>query len=209
MNMDFAMNIDPNIVYLLLAAGLFFTVLAIFNPGTGLLEILALLVLFASGWGIYTLVERNLINWWSLLVTVVGMVLLLLAMRRPKQPAYLIVSIVCIVLGSAYLVRSDVWYVPGVNPYLALIVSVLSASFFWVAGNKVLEARSIRPTHDLGALVGALGDAKTAIHADGSVQVAGELWSAHSDDPIPNGAQVRVVERDGFTLKVEAVDDEG
>ena len=207
--MDFAMNIDPNIVYLLLAAGLFFTVLAIFNPGTGLLEILALLVLFASGWGIYTLVERNLINWWSLLVTVVGMVLLLLAMRRPKQPAYLIVSIACIVLGSAYLVRSDVWYVPGVNLYLALIVSVLSASFFWVAGNKVLEARSIRPTHDLGVLVGALGDAKTAIHADGSVQVAGELWSAHSDNPIPNGAQVRVVERDGFTLKVEAVDDEG
>ena len=77
--MDIAMNIDPNIVYLLVAAALFFTVLAIFNPGTGLLEILAVLLLFASGWGIFTLVERNLINWWSLLIILVGMVLLVVA----------------------------------------------------------------------------------------------------------------------------------
>ena len=88
-----------------------------------------------------------------------ALALLVLAIRRPSQPAYLIVSIICIVVGSAYLVRSDVWYLPGVNPYLAITVSVLSAGFFWVAGNKVLEARSIRPTHDLESLVGALGRA--------------------------------------------------
>ena len=206
--MDIALNLDPNVVYLLLAIALFFTVLAIFNPGTGLLEILALLLLFAAGWGIYTLVERELINWWSLLIIMVGMILLIVAMRRPKLPAYLIGSIACIVLGSAYLVRGDPLYVPGVNLFLALTVSILMAGFFWVAGNKVMEARAIRPTHDLEALVGSRGDAKTAISADGSVQVSGELWSAYSDEPIPNGAPVRVLERDGFTLKVEEVKDE-
>lgn len=204
MDIDITM-IPPDVVYLLLAAALFFTVLAIFNPGTGILEILALLILFAAGWGIFTLVDRNLINWWSLLIILAGFLLLVVAIRRPKQPAILLVSIACIVLGSAYLVSSDVWYLPGVNPYLALIVSVLSAGFFWVAGNKVIEARSLRPTHDLNALVGAQGEAQTAIHTDGSVQVAGELWSAYSDEPIPNGAQVHVIARDGFTLKVEAV----
>jgi len=206
--MDIALNLDPNVVYLLLAVALFFTVLAIFNPGTGLLEILALLLLFAAGWGIYTLVERELFNWWSLLIILVGMVLLIVAMRKPKQPAYLTGSIACIVLGSAYLVRGDPWFVPSVNLFLALIVSILMAGFFWVAGNKVMEARAIRPTHDLEALVGSIGDAKTAISADGSVQVAGELWSAFSDEPIPNGAPIRVVARDGFTLKVEEVKDE-
>jgi membrane-bound serine protease (ClpP class) len=197
--------IDPNIVYLLLAGGLVFTVLAIFNPGTGLLELLALVILVASGVGIYILADQNLINWWSILIILVGLGLLILAMSRPKQTVYLLASIICIVIGSAYLVRGEVWYLPGVNPYLAIIVSVLSAGFFWLAGNKVLEARSIRPTHDLEVLVGGLGEARSDVHAEGSVQIAGELWSAHSDEFIPNGAKVRVVAREGFTLKVEAV----
>ena len=201
--------IDPNLVYLLVAAAMVFTVLAIFNPGTGVLEILALFVLFAAGVGVYSLATRDLINWWSLLVTLVGLVLLILAMSRPRQPAFLVASIVCIVIGSAYLVKGDVWYLPGVNIVLALIVSIASASFFWVAGRKVLEARSVRPTHDLGALVGALGEAKSEVYKEGSVQVSGELWSAHSDKLIPNGAQIRVVEREGFSLKVEAVQENG
>jgi membrane-bound ClpP family serine protease len=41
------------------------------------------------------------------------------------------------------------------------------------------------------------------VHEDGSVQVAGELWSARSEDPIPAGAQVRVLRREGFVLVVE------
>ena len=180
------------------------TVLAIFNPGTGVLEIVALFTLFASGWGLFTLANQELVNWWALLPILAGFVLLIVAMRNPKKPIYLIVSIVLIVLGSAYMIRSEVWYLPGVNPYLAITVSVASAGFFWVAGNKVLEARSLRPTHDLGALVGALGEAKSEVHADGSVQVSGELWSAYSDEPIPEGAPVRVVSREGFILKVEA-----
>jgi membrane-bound serine protease (ClpP class) len=197
--------LDPNIVYLLLAGGLVLAVLAIFNPGTGILEVVALFVLFAAGWGIFTLADQALINWWSFPIILAGLALLVLAIRKPSQPAYLIVSIVCIVLGSAYLVRGDVWYLPGVNPYLAITVSVLSAGFFWLAGNKVMEARSVRPTHDLEALVGALGEAKSEVHSEGTVQVFGELWSAHSDEPIPEGAQVRVVAREGFALKVEAV----
>ena len=201
--MDFVL--DPNLVYLLLAAGLVFTVLAIFNPGTGLLEVLALFILIGAGVGIYTLVDLNLINWWSLPIILVGLVLLVVAMQRPKQPVYLLASIICVVIGSAYLVKGDTWYLPGVNPYLAIVVSIASAGFFWLAGNKVLEARSVRPTHDLEALVGAVGEARSEIHDEGSVQVFGELWSAHSDEPIPNGAHVRVISREGFTLKVENV----
>ena len=203
--MDIILELDPNIVYLLLAASLFITVLAIFNPGTGLLEILAFFLLIAAGVGIYSLIDRNLVNWWALLFILVGLVLLFLAMQRPKQPAILLASIILIVIGSAYMVKGETWYQPGVNPYLAIMVSVLSAVFFWFAGNKVLEARSVRPTHDLEALDGAVGDAKSEVYAEGSVQVLGELWSAYSDEPIPGGAQVRVVKRDGFTLKVEEV----
>jgi membrane-bound ClpP family serine protease len=73
----------------------------------------------------------------------------------------------------------------------------------WLVVQKTLQAAHTRPTHDLSALVGQVGEAKTRIHDDGSVQVAGELWSAKSEKPIPNGSHIRVVAREGFVLVVE------
>jgi membrane-bound ClpP family serine protease len=86
------------------------------------------------------------------------------------------------------------------------VVSVLSGGFFWIAARKVMEAASARPMHDPDALIGAKGEAKTHVLKEGTVQVEGELWSARSDQLIHSGAVVRVLERDGFTLKVEAVE---
>ena len=197
--MDFLLN--PNVAYLLLTAGLFFTILAMLSPGTGFLEILGLIMLILAGYGIYNLP----INWWAMLVLLVGFVLFFLAIRRPKNLAYLAASIAALVIGSAFLFRSDDWWLPAVNPFLALAVSLFLGGFFWVATRKILEAESARPTHDLEALIGEVGVAKSEIHDEGSVQVSGELWTASSKEPISEGTQIRVVARDGFILVVEAV----
>ena len=197
--MDFLLN--PNVAYLLLTAGLFFTILALLSPGTGVLEILGLIMLILAGYSIYNLP----INWWALLVLFVGFVLFFLAIQRPKNFAYLAASIAALVIGSAFLFRSDDWWLPAVNPFLALAVSLFLGSFFWVATRKILEAKSARPTHDLEALIGEVGVAKSDIHDEGSVQVSGELWTASSKEPISEGTQIRVVARDGFVLVVEAV----
>jgi membrane-bound serine protease (ClpP class) len=200
--MDFLQN--PNITYLLLAGGLIFSMLALASPGTGILEIGALFVLGLAGWGIAT---YNLpFNAWSLVILLAGMVLFFLAVRRPKQLYLLIVSILAVMVGSAFLFRSQTWYIPAVDPFLAVVVSVLSGSFFWIAARTVMEAASARPVFDLDTLIGAKGEAKTHIFKEGSVQVEGELWSARSDQPIQSGTAIRVLERDGFTLKVEAAE---
>jgi membrane-bound serine protease (ClpP class) len=199
---------DPNIAYILLAGGLVFTVLAVLNPGTGLLEIGALFMLLLAGVSVYGLASQDMINWWSLLIILVGVFFFVVALRIPKQPVYLVLSITLLVLGSVYMFRSEVWYVPSVNPYLAIVMSLLSGGFFWLTARKVLETRDVMPTHDLKALIGDLGEAKSYIHKDGSVQVAGELWTARSDEPIQNGEDVRVIGRDGFVLLVEAVSKE-
>ena len=200
--MEFLQN--PNIVYLLLAGGLIFAVLALVAPGTGILEIGAIFILGVAGWAIVT--YDMPINAWALILLAAGVISFFFAVRRPRQWVFLAITIIMVVLGSAFLFRSDTWYLPAVNPLLVLVVSVLSGGFFWLAARKVTEAASIRPTHDLEALVGATGEAKERIAAEGSVQVAGELWSARSERPIQTGARVRVVNRDGFTLDVEAID---
>ena len=198
--------LDPNIAYLLLAGGLIFAVLAVFNPGTGLLEIIALFGLLLSGWSIYNFADQGQINWWALLFIFIGFVLFIVAVRRPTYVPLRYASIAAVVLGSAFLFRGESWWIPAVDPFLASIVGVLSGGFFWVTARKVIEAESVQPTHDLRALVGAFGEAKTDIHEDGSVQVAGELWSARSENPISEGTRVRVVGREGFVLTVEAID---
>ena len=198
--MEFLQN--PDVIYLLFSGGLIFAVLALVSPGTGFLEIGALFILGLAGWGV---VQYQIpINWLALSLLLIGIVLFLMAIRKPKIWALLVASILAIVLGSAYIFLGEVWYIPAVDPLLAVLVSVLSGLFFWVSARKVIEARSARPRHDLHVLLGAIGEAKTRIHAEGSVQVAGELWSARSEKPIPVGTRVRIINREGFTLLVEA-----
>ena len=199
--MDFLL--DPNVAYLLLAGGLTFAMLALLSPGTGLLEILALFTLLLAGFGIYNLP----INLWSLVVMVSGAVMFVVAVFRAKGNwAFLIISIVAIMAGSVFLFSGEIWWKPSVNPLLAAIVSLATGTFFYFATRKVMEARSVIPTHDLNSIIGEVGEAKTVIQSEGSVQVAGELWSAWSRDRIPAGSLVRVVNREGFILEVEAVE---
>jgi membrane-bound ClpP family serine protease len=88
---------------------------------------------------------------------------------------------------------------------VAVAASALVAGFLWIAIRKSIEAGYARPLHDLERLVGQVGEARTVIHDDGSVQVGGELWSARSENSIPAGSSIRVVRRDGFVVIVEKV----
>ncbi len=197
---------DPNIAYILLAGSLVFTIMAILHPGTGLLEVGALFALMAAGASIFGLASQDLINWWSFIIIIAGIVFFILSIKFPKRPVYLVISIILLIIGSLFLFRSEAWYIPSVHPFLAIIVSVLMGAFFWIMTSKVMETRAIIPVHDLRTLNGALGEAKSFIHKDGSVQVAGELWSARSETPIRSGDKVRVLGRDGFILLVEPIE---
>lgn len=191
--------LSPDLAYLFLAAGMFFAAMAILSPGTGILELLALVSFTLAGWGVYNLP----VNWWALLIILVGVVLFWLAVHKPEQIVYLIVSIAALVAGSAYLFRSEEWYSPAVNPFLALAVSLFLGVFFWIVAHKAIEARAVQPAHDLKALIGDVGVAKTDIYKEGSVQVSGELWTARSDELIDIETEIRVVGREGFILVVE------
>ncbi len=198
------MNIllDPNIAYLLLLGGTMLGLLALVTPGTGALEVGSLFCLLLAGYSI-TQLEFNL---WALILLIGSVLPFLFAIRKPKRELYLALTILILVVSSAYLFRKPNDG-PAVNPVIAVVASIFYAGFLWIAIRKSMQASLAPPTHDLGALLGQLGETKTRVHEEGSVQVAGELWSAHSKDPIPAGRHVRVVNRDGFILEVEPVSD--
>ncbi len=194
--MDFL--IDPNIAYLFLIGGVMLAMLALVTPGTGFFEIGAFFAIALAGYAIYNLS----FNWWALLILALSIVPFVYAIRRPERELFLGLAIVLLVIGSVFLFpRTEEQRL--VNPLVAIVGSALVAGFLWVAVRKSLEAAYARPSHSLDGLVGQVGEAKTRIEEEGSVQVNGELWSARSEKSIPAGSLIRVVRRDGFVLIVE------
>ena len=94
----------------------------------------------------------------------------------------------------------------NLHPVVAIAGSGSLAILLWFAVRKAAEATSIRPSPDLPGLVGQIGEARTQVNDEGSVQINGELWSARSEQPIPAGSAIRVVRREGFILIVEKND---
>lgn len=193
--------LNPNIAYVLLVSGFSMALLAVITPGTGILEVAGIFALLLAGWAVYSLP----INYWALGILILGVIPFIMAVVKAGHRLYLGLSIVMLIIGSVFLFQGEAWWQPGVNPVLAGVVSVLVGGFFWIVAQKTLEAREAPPAHDLQPLIGAVGEAKSDIHQEGSVQVMGELWSAWSATPIAAGTQVRVVNRKGFILEVEEV----
>ena len=188
---------NPNIAYVLLVGGFVLALLAIVAPGTGMLEVGAFFLLALAGFAIY----RIGFNLWALIVLVLALIPFVYAIRKPKREWALALSIVGVIAGTLYLFPSG-GLLPAVNPILAVLVSLLVAGFLWWTIRKVVAAHHTRPLQDLQNLIGKTGEAKTRVHEEGSVQMAGELWSARSEKPIPAGSRVRVVSREGFVLVV-------
>ncbi len=194
--MDFLLN--PNIAYLLLVTGTFLALLAIVSPGTGMLEIGAVFTLALAAYSVYHLS----FNWWAAVVLLASLAPFFLAIRQKGRALWLLLAILGMIIGSVFFFPSTSGPA-SVNPVLALVTSALYTLFVWIGVRKVVQIAQTRPAHDLSTLIGERGEAKTRVDGGGSVQVAGELWSARSQNPIPLGSAVRVVGREGFTLLVE------
>ncbi len=194
------MNIllDPNFAYLILVVGLVLGVMALFAPGTGLLEVGAFVAIMLAIYSISNLT----VNFWALLVLVLGFLPFILAMRFARKRIYLVIALLAMTLGSAFLINTKDGLL-AVNPILAGFVSLAAAGLLWFIGVKALEAHKIQPSFNLDRLIGMTGDAVTDISSEGTIHVQGEQWSARSLTFIPEGSQVRIVRRDGLILIVE------
>jgi membrane-bound serine protease (ClpP class) len=197
--MDFLL--DPNVAYIFLLGGFLLGMLALATPGTGFFEVGALFCIALAGYAVYNLS----VNLWSLIVLVSSLVPFIYAIQKPRREIFLGLSIFLLVLGSIFLFPSEGGFGIAVNPLVAIVTSALVAGFLWIAARKSMEAAFSRPSHDLDALIGQIGEARTDVHEEGSVQVGMELWSAHSETPIPAGSAVRVLRREGFFIVVEKV----
>ena len=197
--------IDPNVAYVLLIFGFLIAVLALFAPGTGVLELVALAILAMAGYGIVNLT----INWWAPFIMVIGFIPFILSFRQPQKIriALLTLASLAFVVGSAFLFRSQSWQ-PAVNILVVMLLTPIVVGLTWLIASKSLEAFHTRPSFSLDQLIGMTGRANSDIRGQGSVHVNGEDWTASSKQFIPASDRVRVLHRNGMTLEVEPVEPE-
>jgi len=192
----------PDLAYLLLVSGTVVLIVALLTPGTGFLEFAAAILLLMAGYGA-TQLETNP---WAVGVWLVGMVFFALSIRRSRHAGvWLALALLAMMVGSVFVFRTPEGG-SAVSPWLAVTVSLLGGGIGWVVTRKVLEAETQPPAHDPDRLIGRIGEARTAIAKEGTVYVEGELWTAHSAQPIPAGSAVKIVGREGLILHVVRAD---
>ncbi len=190
--------LNANLAYLLLVTATLLTLMAIMVPGTGVQEILAFFLIVLAGYEVYHLG----MNWWALVLMALSLLPFFYAVRGPRREFWLAVSILGLTIGSVFFFPS-VRALTSVDPLLALVTTVLYGAFLWAAARKVIQVALSRPVNDLSVLVGEKGESKTPVNVKGSVQVAGELWSARSESLIAAGRPIHIAGREGFVLIVK------
>ncbi|GMR09413.1 MAG: hypothetical protein BMS9Abin28_0231 [Anaerolineae bacterium] len=188
----------PNLLYLALVVGTWLAALALLNPGTGVIEVLAAVTLGVAGVGMIFFP----IHLWALALIFIGLVLFGLSVWRFRRGVWLVLSVIALTGGSAFLYANPDGG-PAVDLLLALIVTGVSAGIFWLMARSVLKAHQVVPSLDPARLIGQVGEARSAIDPVGSAYVGGELWTAKADSTIAPGSRVRVVGREGLLLVVE------
>jgi membrane-bound serine protease (ClpP class) len=194
--------IDPNIAYVLIVAAVMLALMTILVPGTGLPEI-GMLTCLGLAWYELTRLEPNL---WALLVVALTPIPFVIAVRQVRLRLPLLSLTILMLTVASFFLFVDKDGRPAVNFLLAGVVSVLSGGFIWIAVERGLRAQAARPVNDPDLLVGRVGEARTEVYKTGSVQAEGELWTAHSDRPIPAGSQVLILKREGFVLRVKKIE---
>jgi membrane-bound serine protease (ClpP class) len=194
-------QILTNLLYLVLVAGVWLTVLAVVTPGTGILEVLVLAALVITGLGAF----YTPFNPWAFIILGAGVLALVLSLRQKRFELWLVISALLFSAGSIFLYRLEDGRL-GVHPLLAIVVSLMTVGYFWWAVRGVIEAQRQKPMQDSAALIGQVAEVRTALDPIGSVYLAGELWSARGREECAAGDKVKVVGVDGLTLDVIPTD---
>jgi membrane-bound serine protease (ClpP class) len=197
---------DPNIAFLLLSVGSAGLLAEVWSPNfvTGIIGALAIILAFI-GLGALPL------NVGGLILIVFALVLFGLELTVTSHGLLGFAGVVCLGLGASALFST-----PGdpFQPLARVALPVILTVSFTFGAIMVLVAWGAIRSRSLAAdpgtagapfVIGSLGSVRRPLEPAGSVYVAGEEWSARSNDdrPVERGTAIRVVAVEGLTLVVE------
>ena len=194
---------DPNIAFVLFligAAGLYFE---LSHPGAIFPGVIGALCLILS---IYAF-QMLPVNYVGILLMVLALIFFLLEIKITSYGMLSVAGTIALFLGGLMLYEGSDYGVRLSMSVLIPAVGLVSAFFAVVAGLAFRAQISQTRTGPQG-LIGEVGTVKQTIDPEGKVFVHGELWKARSTAVLETGRKVRVVDVQGLTATVEAVEPE-
>ncbi len=194
---------DPNIVYLVLVFGLWMAVTAAYVPGTGFIEVIALVALV----GVVLLLQVLPTNWLAVLLLVLGVLsFLLIPFISQKWARIAEGGLLLQAIGGLFLFNQ-------MSVSWLLVAATIGFSILYhrlVLLPLLAETRSQAAViDDNGQLIGVTGRAVKTFEPIGkqfmgTVLVNGEHWTALANRQLHAGDTIIVVDRDGLQLIVQA-----
>lgn len=195
---------DPNIAFLLGAAGVACIYIEFTHPGLiapGVVGAVSLvLALYA-----FNLLPINILG---VLLILLAVALFILEANVTSHGALAAGGIVAMVIGALILVDSP-WPEARIRLSTALSVTLPLAAVIIILMRFALAAQRRKVVTGEAGMIDAVGVAQTDLDPEGKVMVRGEVWDARAQGKILKGTRVRVRGLDGLMLLVETKPDSG
>jgi len=198
--------INPNVVFLLLTIGVQAVLIELSSPGGWVAGFIGGVCLLLSIYGLGVLP----VNWFGMIFLLMAFVLFIVDVKAPTHGALTAAGIGSFIAGALILFNSI--RIPGL-PRLSIPLVIGTGLFMALSFSVIISfaVRAMRAPVRTGqqTLVGKRGQVRSPLNPSGTVQVAGELWSAElidpSEGPLQPHATIEVVAIEGVRLKVRRV----
>ncbi|UTZ38446.1 nodulation protein NfeD [Vibrio campbellii] len=193
---------NPNVAYILMLIGIYGLLLEFYNPGIGLPGVLGGICLLLA---MYAL-QMMPVNYVGLGLLLLGIALMIAEAFNPSFGILGLGGVVAFVLGSVFLMDSDI---PGFQIALPLIfgIAIFSVGLIVITVGLLLKIRSKKATTGLENFPGKLAVVSDDfVDGTGRVQLDGALWQAKAEQKLKQGDHVTVVKIKGLTLTVKPSD---
>lgn len=187
---------SPAVAVLLLAIGLSLLLFEFYTAGVGVGGLVGAGCVLYAFYGLGVLGVRPI----AVAAVVVAMIAFAVDVQTGVPRLYTAVGAVLFAVGLLFLFDGVA------TPWPATIGSIVGVVVFMVFGMPAMtRSRFASPVVGRRWLVGERGLVVEALRPQGVVRIDGALWAARSDDPVPVGAAVRVVDTEGVLCRVESM----
>ena len=196
---------NPNVTFLLLTIGIQAILIEISAPGGWVAGFIGVVCMALGTYGLGILP----VNWFGLVFLITAFVLFVLDIKAPTHGALTAAGLASFIVGSLVLFNS-----PGTPSFqrvsipLVVGVGIATGAFFLTVLTFALRAQRRPVEVGAEALIGRIGETRTALAPQGMIHVAGELWSAVIESgasELKVGERVEVIAVDGLRLRVRPV----
>ncbi len=196
---------NPNILFLLLTIGVQAIFIELSNPGGWVAGFIGAVCLILAVYGLGVLP----VNWFGILFLVTAFILFILEIKAPVHGALTAAGTISFIVGALVLFNSiEAPGFPQVSVPLVITTGILLAGGIFVVMRFAIRALKSPVRTGMESLMGLTGYVVLPLEPHGTIQLAGEEWSAITEDfrNLPPGTPVQVINKQGISLIVKQIE---